>query len=92
MLSGLQDDANAELLQQICDMLIAAGYFRARLAIDPFDKILGGMCWCITGSNNEIELEFEDDLKLGQKVKLAEKVVQSIEIMGSPQKIFPHQI
>jgi len=29
---------------------------------------------------------------LGQKVKLAEKVVQSIEIMGSPQKIFPHQI
>jgi CCDC93, coiled-coil domain len=46
-------------------MLVAAGYFRARLAIDPFDKILGGMCWCITGSNNEIELEFEDDLKLG---------------------------
>ena len=65
MLSGIKEDSNAELLQSICDMLVAAGYFRARLQIEAFDKILGGMCWCVTGSNNEIELEFEDDLKLG---------------------------
>ena len=71
-------------------MLVAAGYFRARLPIEPFDKILGGMCWCITGSNNEIDLDFEDDLKLGQKVKLSEKVSQSLEIMGSNSKLFPH--
>ncbi len=71
-------------------MLVAAGYFRARLNIEPFDKILGGMCWCITGSNNEIELEFEDELKLGQKVKLAEKVVQALELMGCREKLFPH--
>jgi hypothetical protein len=44
---------------------VAAGYFRARLNIEPFDKILGGMCWAITGSNFDIDLEFEDDLKLG---------------------------
>jgi hypothetical protein len=71
-------------------MLVAAGYFRARLNIEPFDKLLGGMCWCITGSNNEIELDFEDDLKLGQKVKLAEKVVQALEAMGCREKLFPH--
>ena len=71
-------------------MLVAAGYFRARLNFEPFDKILGGMCWCITGSNNEIELEFEDDLKLGQKVKLAEKVVQALGVMGCREKLFPH--
>jgi hypothetical protein len=53
---------------------VTAGYFRARLQIDAFDKILGGICWCITGSNNEIDLEFEDDLILGQKIKLSEKV------------------
>lgn len=74
MLSGIKDDSNAELLQQICDLLVTAGYFRARLQIDAFDKILGGICWCITGSNNEIDLEFEDDLILGQKIKLSEKV------------------
>lgn len=72
-------------------MLIANGYFRARLPIEPFDKILGGMCWCITGSNNDIELEFEDDLTLGMKVKLSEKIVGAIEQMGGcPVKIFPH--
>ena len=53
------------MLQQICDQFVAAGYFRARLAIEPFDKILGGMCWAITGSNFDVDLEFEDDLKLG---------------------------
>ena len=73
-------------------MLVVAGYFRARLQIDPYDKILGGMCWCITGSNNDIDLEFEDDLKLGQKVKLAEQVVASMRIMECPYQIFPHQI
>ena len=92
MLSGIKDDSNAELLQQICDLLVTAGYFRARLQIDAFDKILGGICWCITGSNNEIDLEFEDDLILGQKIKLSEKVSQAMEIMGSPTKLFPHQI
>lgn len=90
MLTGITEDSNSELLQQICDMLVAAGYFRARLAIEAFDKILGGMCWCITGSNNEIELDFEDDLKLGQKVKLSEKIVQAIEMMACPMKLFPH--
>lgn len=71
-------------------MLITAGYFRARLPIDPFDKVLGGMCWCITGSNNEIELEFEDDINMGQKVRLSEKITASLQIMMCPQKLFPH--
>ena len=65
MLKGKAEDSSQELLQQVCDALVTGGYFRARLPIEPFDKILGGMCWCITGSNNDIDLEFEDDLKLG---------------------------
>ena len=77
-------------MQAICDQFIAAGYFRARLAIEPFDKILGGMCWAITGSNFDIDLDFEDDLKLGQKVKLSEKVVASMQVMECPHVVFPH--
>ena len=92
MLKVNDDNQTSELLQSICDMLVTGGYFRARLPIDPFDKILGGMCWAITGSNNDIDLDFEDDLKLGQKVKLSELVVQSLGIMECPHKIFPHQI
>ena len=50
------------------------------------------MCWSITGSNYDIDLEFEDDLTRGQKVKLAERVVASLQIMACPFTIFPHQI
>jgi len=82
MLSGLgkklKDDLTSELYSTIQDILVTAGYFRARLPIDPFDKILGGMCWCITGSNNEIDLDYEDDLNMGQKVRLSEKIINAI--------------
>lgn len=74
------------------DLVVAAGYFRARLNIDPFDKILGAMCWCITGSNYDVDLDFEDDMKLGQKVKLAEKVVFALKEMNCPFSIAAHQI
>jgi len=58
---------------------VAGGYFRARLNIPPFDRILGGLCWSITGSAFDIDLEFEDDLTRGQKVELAERVVKSLQ-------------
>ena len=61
----MKEDERTAILQTICDQFVSAGYFRARLNIEPFDKILGGMCWAITGSNFDIDLEFEDDLKLG---------------------------
>jgi hypothetical protein len=87
-----QGDHNDDLKEQICDTLVAGGYFRARLNIDMFDKLLGGMCWTITGSNYDIDLEFEDDFTLGQKVKLAEQVVGALKIMGYKLPVFPHQI
>lgn len=60
-----QEALQANLLAQINDILVAAGYFRARLNIEPFDKILGGMCWCITGSNYDVDIEYEDDMIMG---------------------------
>ena len=39
MLKTIEKDQNAELLQQICDILVAGGYFRARLNIEAFDKV-----------------------------------------------------
>jgi hypothetical protein len=38
-IADMQNEAQKELLQKICDILIAGGYFRARLNIDPFDKV-----------------------------------------------------
>ena len=94
MLAGigqkLKDDLTSELLSTIQDILVTAGYFRARLNIDPFDKILGGMCWCITGSNNDIDLEYEDDLNMGQKVRIAEQITNALQNMMCPYKLYPH--
>ena len=39
-IADMQNEAQQELIQKICDILIAGGYFRARLNIDPFDKVL----------------------------------------------------
>lgn len=50
------------------------------------------MCWAITGSNNEIDIEFMDDMTLGEKVQLSEVVVKSLQQMECPHVIFPHQI
>lgn len=36
----IEQQAQNELLQNICDILTAGGYFRARLNIDPFDKVI----------------------------------------------------
>ena len=72
--------------------MIAGGYFRARLNIDPFDKILGGMCWSIAGSNFDIDIEFTDDLNMGQKIKLSEKVVAALKQMDCPLMLAPQQI
>lgn len=38
-IAQMQEQAQQEVLQSICDILIAGGYFRARLNIDPFDKV-----------------------------------------------------
>merc|ERR1719469_179178 len=85
-------DYSDEAYQGICDQLIMGGYFRARLPIDPFDKILGGMCWTIVGSNYNVDLDFEDDLNLGAKIKLAEKVILAIEAMECPFALAAYQI
>lgn len=50
------------------------------------------MCWSIAGSNTTIDIEFSDDLIMGQKIKLSEKVVAALKIMDCPLTIHPHQI
>lgn len=80
-------------LQNILDILLAAGYFRARIpTLKPFDKLLGAMAWCITLSNEDITLEFSDEMNMGKKLKLAEIVVNCIRTMGCPHSLQPHEI
>lgn len=58
-------------LKKCTDMLLAGGYFRARIsALSPFDRVIGGLVWSITASNVEVEVDiiFEENSTLGQKL------------------------
>ena len=66
----LNNDQDREVLyQKIVELLIAAGYFRARIAtLEPFDKILGGISWTHTGSFYDFDIEFKDEMNLAEKM------------------------
>ena len=53
---------------------------------------MGGMCWSIAGSNFDIDIEFADDLNMGQKIKVSEKVVAALKQMDCPMLLAPQQI
>lgn len=63
------DEDREKMYQKIVELLIAAGYFRARIqSLEPFDKILGGIAWTLTGSFCDIDIEFKDEMNLTEKM------------------------
>ena len=65
------DQLQAQKYEEIIDMLLAAGYFRARIsALSQFDKIIGGLTWCITASNIDVDIDlfFEEEAQIKQKM------------------------
>ncbi|XP_077516082.1 coiled-coil domain-containing protein 93 isoform X1 [Amblyomma americanum] len=89
--SGDQNDK----LQEIGELLVAAGYFRARIkGISSFDKIVGGMAWAIEvcAVDIDVDLPFNENLSIGQKISLTEKIVRVLLRMKCPHRIEPHQI
>ena len=68
---GKMDQLQAQKYEEIIDMLLAAGYFRARIsALSQFDKIIGGLTWCITASNIDVDIDlfFEEEAQIKQKM------------------------
>jgi hypothetical protein len=50
------------------------------------------MAWCITSSNFEIEVEYNDEMQIGQKIKVAEIVCDSLTKMKCPYSLQPFQL
>ncbi|XP_067131944.1 coiled-coil domain-containing protein 93 isoform X1 [Centruroides vittatus] len=90
-----EDEEQAIKLQEIIDLLLAAGYFRARIkGLSSFDKVVGGMTWCIETCNVDIDVDllFQENLTIGQKISLTEKIVAVLPKMKCPHRLEPHQI
>jgi hypothetical protein len=76
-------------------LLVAAGYFRARIkGLLPFDKVVGGMTWCIESCNVDVDVDllFQENSTIGQKIALTEIIVMVLPKMKCPHNIEPHQI
>ena len=80
---------------EIIEILLSAGYFRARInTLSEFDKVVGGLCWCITSSGESVDVDilFQENSTIGQKISLSEAIVVALRKMGCPAPIQPHQI
>ncbi|KAI8426311.1 hypothetical protein MSG28_005184 [Choristoneura fumiferana] len=80
---------------EISDALVAAGYYRAQLqGLSAFDKIVGGLSWCIELCDIDVDVSllFEENLTIGKKIALTEKIVKVLPSMKCPHIIEPHQI
>lgn len=65
------DEENVESFGRIIDLLLAGGYFRARIqGLSPFDKVIGGMAWSITASMMDVDVDilFQENSTIGQKM------------------------
>ncbi|KAI0211686.1 Coiled-coil domain-containing protein 93 [Lamellibrachia satsuma] len=90
-----EDEEQGVKLEQIIELLLTAGYFRARIkGLSPFDKIVGGMTWCISTCSVDIDVDllFQENSTIGQKIALTEKIVAVLPRMKCPHRIEPHQI
>ncbi|XP_067371902.1 coiled-coil domain-containing protein 93 isoform X2 [Channa argus] len=90
-----EDEEQSVKLSEILELLLAAGYFRSRIkGLSPFDKVVGGMTWCITTCNIEIDVDllFQENSTIGQKIALTEKIVSVLPKMKCPHRLEPHQI
>lgn len=82
-----------EKYQKIVELLITAGYFRARLQnLEPFDKILGGIAWTLTGCFYDIDIDFKDEMNLTEKIRVSEKITAGLKSINCPFILNPIQL
>jgi hypothetical protein len=84
-----------EKFDEIIQILLSAGYFRARInTLSEFDKVVGGLCWCITSSGEDVDVDilFQENSTIGQKITLSEAIVKALRKMNCPAQVQPHQI
>uniref|UniRef100_A0A915ERR8 Coiled-coil domain-containing protein 93 n=1 Tax=Ditylenchus dipsaci TaxID=166011 RepID=A0A915ERR8_9BILA len=90
-----EDEEQYVKLVECLDMLISAGYFRAKIqGLNAFDKIVGGMVWCISlcAQQVDVDLLYSENSTIGQKIALTERIVEVLPKVKCPHTIEPHQI
>ena len=90
-----EDEEQQVKFQEITELLVGAGYFRARIkGLAAFDKIVGGLTWCILNCAVDIDIDllYQENSSIGKKIALTEKIISVLPEMKCPHTIKPHQI
>lgn len=84
-----------EKFKEIIHALLSAGYHRAIVSsLSDFDKVVGGLCWCIThiGIDVDVDILFQENSTIGQRIALSEAIITALSKMGCPSTLQAHQI
>ncbi|KAE9548700.1 hypothetical protein FO519_008082 [Halicephalobus sp. NKZ332] len=90
-----EDEEQYEKMVEILDLLISAGYYRAKIqGLSAFDKIVGGMVWCLSlcAESVNVDLLYSENSTIGQKISLTENIVKVLPNFKCPHALEPHQI
>ena len=82
-------------LKECCDLLLAGGYFRARIpTLSAFDKVVGGLAWSITASGVDVDVDviFSENASIGAKIRTSDQIVRAMVAMRCPYPLQSHQI
>ena len=81
-------------MQDISQMLIEGGYFRAKIrTMTDFDKVAGGLSWGILNSRFSIDVEFIENASIRDKIRISENICAALkQDMHCPHDLEPHQI
>ena len=69
-----EDEDQVVKLQEMMELLVAGGYFRARIkGLADFDKVIGGICWAIELCDVDVDTDllFHESLTIGQKMSVS---------------------
>lgn len=88
------------VFDEILDCLSEAGYYRVRISsLEPFDKVIGGLSYCITATGLHADIFISDEViiyrenaTIAYKIALSEKIVHALLLMKCPHSLEPHQI
>lgn len=90
-----EDEESTRKQQEIMEILASSGYYRAYIrGLSTFNKIVGGMVWCMEACDHDVavELLFDESLTIGQQIALTEKIIAVLPDMACPYQLEPHQI
>ena len=79
-----EDEEQQVKFQEITELLVGAGYFRARIkGLAAFDKIVGGLTWCILNCAVDIDIDllYQENSSIGKKIALTEKIISVLKVM-----------